>query len=586
MNAKVYSFGHFRLDAAARKLFREEGVVPLTPRLFDILLLLVERNGQLVTKEDLMRNVWPNLFVEANNLTVSMSALRRALGESRAGREYIETIPKRGYRFVSRVIEEEAAAQSEKRVSREQRGADAHGDTVSSLAVLPFTNLEEDENLNYFVDGVTETIINSLSRLPQLRVLARSSVFRFRHREIEPKAAGAELGVEAVLVGTVRQVQGLLIIGVELVKVLDGSQLWGERYERKLSDIFAVQREITEEISRSLQLKLTSEQKRRLGNYYTNNIEAYNLYLKGRYFWNKRTETGIRKGIQYFEEAIKVDESYAPAYAGLGACYLSLTSWNILPAEEVLPPARRAATRALEMDDSFAEAHAVLGIVNLYSLDWPNAKSEFERALALDPNSAQVYFWYCTYWAIMGEIDEALAVIHRSQLLDPLSPVVCMKIGKTLLFKQQYAEALQYCYQALELDENFAWAYGMIGLIHCEQGDYEKAIREYRKCIALTRDTETEGLLGYVYAVAGRLDEATAILEKLQQQSRESYVPMFSTLFIYIGLKDKENAFRLLERMYEERSFMLAGLKMFPVFAYLRDDPRFSSILRRIGLPE
>ncbi|MBD0372692.1 MAG: winged helix-turn-helix domain-containing protein [Pyrinomonadaceae bacterium] len=584
MNSRVYSFGPFRLDAAARKLFRDGTAVPLTAKLFDILLLLVEKSGQLVTKEELMRKIWPGLFVEANNLTVSMSALRRALGESRGGREYIETVPKRGYRFVGRV--EGEVEETGKSFLREQRLTSGPGDAVSSLAVLPFMNLEADKNLNYFVDGITETIINSLSRLSQLRVMARSSVFRFRLRDVEPKEAGAELGVEAVLVGGVQKVQGLLIIGTELVKVLDGSQLWGERYERKPSDIFSVQREITEEITKSLRLKLTSEQKLRLANYHTNNIEAYNLYLHGRYFWNKRTEKGIRKGIHYFEEAIKVDESYAPAHVGLAACYLSLTSWNIMPGKETFPIARKAATRALELDDSFAEAYAVLGILDLYSLNWQDAKREFEQALALDPNSAQVYFWYSTFWMMMGRTDEAMAAVKRSQLIDPLSPLVCTQIARILLQSRQYKAAIEYCHQAMELDENFPWAHGIIGLIHSEKGAYEEAIDEFKKCIAMTDDTETQGLLGYVYARLGRVDEALALLEKLERQSRERYVPTFAPLFIYIGLKEKEKAFELLERMYEERSYVLASLKVFHVFDYLREDPRFSYLLRRVGLPE
>ncbi|HEX8139766.1 MAG TPA: winged helix-turn-helix domain-containing protein [Pyrinomonadaceae bacterium] len=586
MNAKVYRFGPFRLDAQARRLFRNEEVVPLTAKLFDILLLLVERSGQLVTKEDLMRHIWRGLFVEANNLTVSMSALRRALGESRVGREYIETVPKRGYRFVGGAVGETATERPEKKLFLEQRLSSGPADAVSSLAVLPFINLEEDKNLDYFVDGVTETIINSMSRLPQLRVLARSSVFRLRRREIEPQEAGAELDVEAVLVGTVRRVHGLLIIGVELVKVEDGSQLWGERYERKLSDIFLVQREITEEISKSLRLKLTSEQKLHLVNHYTNNIEAYSLYLKGRYFWNKRTEKEIKKGIHYFEEAIKVDQNYAPAYAGLAACFLSLTSWNILPAEETLPLARRAATRALEVDDALAEAYAALGIVDLISLNWPSSKTRFEQALSLDPNSAQAYFWYATFWITQGQTDEALAAAKRSQLLDPLSPLVCTQIARIFLIKRQYDAAIEYCYQAIELDENFPWAHGVVGLIYFEKGAYEEAISELKKCIALTGDLETEGLLGYVYATLGRLDEALTLLAELQQQSQERYVPTFAPLFIYIGLKEKEKAFELLERLYEERSHVLATLKAYTVFDYLRPDPRFSYLLRRLGLPE
>jgi tetratricopeptide (TPR) repeat protein len=259
---------------------------------------------------------------------------------------------------------------------------------------------------------------------------------------------------------------------------------------------------------------------------------------------------------------------------------------NILPAEETFSIARKAATQALEVDDAFADAYAALGIVDLYSLNWLNAKSAFEQALALNPNSAQVYFWYSTFWWIMGQPDEALAAAKRSQLLDPLSPIVCTQIARILLLKQQYDAAVEYCYQAIELDESSPWAHGVIGLIHSARGAYEEAISEFKKCIAITGDPETKGLLGFVYATVGRLDEALTLLEELQQQSTERYVPTFAILFIYIGLKEKEKAFELLERLYEERSHILAGLKVFPVFDYLRADPRFSYLLRRIGLPE
>ncbi len=579
----VYRFGPFQLDTQVRRLTRSGEVVPLTAKLFDILLLLVEGGGRLITKEELMSKIWADRFVEENNLPASISALRRLLGERRGGREYIETVPTRGYRFVGRLVGEEGPEKSKAAPQTRSVEINQH-EEISSLAVLPFVNLAEDRNLDYLVDGITESIINSLSKLPQLRVMARSSVFRMKGREADATEVGAELGVRAVLVGRVRQVEGHLIIGVELVRVVDGTQLWGERYDRQPSDIFAVQREITEKILNNLRLKLTGEQRMRLVDKYTSDLEAYNLYLIGRHFWNRRTEKGIRKGIHYFEEAIKRDENFAPAHVGLAGCFTSLTDWNILPADETFPRARYAATRALEIDSTLAEAYAVLGVIDFYSWNWLVAKKEFEQAITLTPNSAQVYLWYSTYWMAMGDLDEALAAAQQSLMFDPLSPLIYSKIARVLLSMKQYKAALEHCYQAIELDENFAAAHEVLGFIYSETGAYEEAVSKFNKVLALTDDTEVKGLLGYTYAISGKYDKALGILRDLQQQSEERYIPKQAILFIHIGLGNKEETFELLESMYKERSHVLGGLNSFPIFDSLRSDTRFIDLTQRIGL--
>jgi TolB-like protein/tetratricopeptide (TPR) repeat protein len=570
---EFYEFGPFRLDLVSHQMFERDRPVPLSPKTFDILKLLVQNRGRVLTKGELIKQVWLDQFVEENNLAVRVSLLRKALAEGPDNR-FIETVSGSGYRFVGRVREVFS------------KGVDAREEVFDSLAVMPLINEHNRPGLNYLCDGITESLISSLSHIANLRVMARSTVFRYKTPGVDPQRAGQELGVRAVLAGKVSQVSSSLIFDIEMIDVRDGAYLWGAKYKRHSSELFTLQEDLAREISENLRVKLSNFEESRIAKRHTENPEAYQLYMQGRYFWNKRTEKGIRKGIDYFEEAIKLDANYAPAYAGLAACFISLTVWNILPAEESFPAARGAAAKALELDNTLAEAYGALGIIDFYTWNWQDSGKEFEQALAFNPNSAQVYFWYSTYWMAMGRTDEALAAARRSQTLDPLSPLICIQIARILLLRREYDAALEWCYQALDLDENFPWAPGIMGLIHAERGSYEEAISEFKKCIALTHDTETEGLLGYVYAISGRGDEALRLLAELQQRAEEKYVPSFASLFIYIGLKDKEKAFELLERLFEERSHILAGLKVLHVFDFLRADPRFSSILRRVGLPE
>jgi TolB-like protein/Flp pilus assembly protein TadD len=570
---EFYEFGPFRLDLVSHQMFERDRPVPLSPKTFDILKLLVQNRGRVVTKGELIKHIWLDQFVEENNLAVRVSLLRKALAEGPENR-FIETVSGSGYRFVGRVRE------------LFSKGVDAQEEVFDSLAVLPLINEYNRPGLNYLCDGITESLISSLSHIANLRVMARSTVFRYKAPGVDPQRAGQELGVRAVLAGKVSQVSSSLIFDIEMIDVRDGAYLWGAKYKRHSSELFTLQEDLAREISENLRVKLSNFEESRIAKRYTDNPEAYQLYMKGRYFWNKRTEKGIRKGIDYFEEAIKLDTNYAPAYVGLAACFNSLTVWNILPAEESFPAARAAAIKALELDNTLGEAHAALGIIDFFTWNWLDSGKEFEQALAFNPNSAQVYFWYSTYWMAMGRTDEALAAARRSQTLDPLSPVICIQIARIFLLRREYDAAIQWCYEASDLDEHFPWTPGILGLIHAEMGAYEESISEFKKCIALTRDPESTGLLGYVYAISGRRDEALRLLDELQQQSKDKYVPNFASLFIHIGLKETEKAFELLERLFEERSHILGSLKVYHVFDFLRADPRFSSLLRRIGLPE
>ncbi len=456
-----YEFGRFRLDPEEHLLLRNGKPVALTPKVFDILLVLIRNSGHVVEKGELMRAVWPDSFVEENNLTVNMSALRKALGTGHAERQYIETVPKRGYRFFANVrevrgespdlVEEYAGA----RLITEEKSSVRRDQAITSLAVLPLVNASADPQMEYLSDGITETIINSLAQLPQLRVMARSTVFRYKGREADPQAVGHELGVGAVLTGRVSQVGESLIISMELVDVAHGWQLWGEQYNRNPADIFALQEEIAREISGKLRLRLTGEQQQRLTKRYTESTEAYQAYLRGRYHWNKYTREGLKKGTAYFQQAIDLDPGYALAYAGLADSYYRLSNLY-LPPREAMPKAKAAAMKALEIEEMLAEAHASLGLVRFwYEWDWQGAEREYKRAIELNPGYAIAPLWYGLQLMALGRFDDALAEMKRAQDLDPLSLVINTNLGGTLYRARRYDQAIEQCRRTLEIDSSF-----------------------------------------------------------------------------------------------------------------------------------
>lgn len=586
----AYEFGPFRLELTERQLLRDGQALLLTAKLFDILLLLVRESGKVVTKESLMNEIWPDSFVEENNLTVSISTLRKTLGESHRSHKYIETVTKRGYRFIARVreITEEERDEQASLNGHRSRSEAARSETdkiLSALAVMPLSNISDDPHLEYLSDGITESIISSLSRLPQLRVMARSTVFRYKGRELDAREIGRSLNVGSVLIGRLRQLNEYLVLGVELVDVTDGSQIWGEQYSRRLSDIFRVQQEIAREISEKLRIKLTGEDRDRLSRSPTENPEAYQLYLKGRYFWNKRTVRNINRGVEYVREALNLDANYALAWVGLADCYMSLIVWNALPTKDGIIEARKAVLRALELDETLSEAHAALGYIEMLDLNWPEVERELLLAIEHNPNSALAHSRYSNYLAVMGRIDEATAEIEQALKTDPLSPLLRSNAARLFFYARQYERSIEQCREALEIDPSFGTAYGILGLVYERLGRYDEAIAQTEKAISMMED-DSEGLaiLGYIYAVSGQLNEAKGVLDRLTELSSRQYVPPFFMSWIYIGLDERDEAFEWLEKSYEERAYVLTHLTVLPIFDSLRADPRFIDLLLRIGL--
>jgi TolB-like protein/Tfp pilus assembly protein PilF len=455
---------------------------------------------------------------------------------------------------------------------------------IDSMAILPFVNVSHDPNTEYLSDGITESLINNLARLPNLRMIARSSVFRYKGKETDPQTVGNALGVQTVLTGRVVQLGDNLSISAELVDVRNNSHLWGERYDRKLADILAVQDEIARNISEKLRFKLTGDEQQRLAKRYTENTEAYQLYLKGRYFSDKLTREGINQALEHYKQAIGLDPNYALAYAGLADAYYGLS--NIyMPPREVMPSAGAAAKKALELDDNLAEAHASLGTVRMYfDWNWLEAEKEFQRAIALNPNFALVHLRYGLYLNAAGRFDEALRKLKQAQQLDPLSLEINAFLGLHFLTARQYDQAIEQSRKAIAMDQNYWVAHDFLASAYELKGELSAAIAEWEKARELDDNPTVLAKLGHGYAVAGKKGEALKILSELKKMSAQRYVSPYFVAMTYAALGENDQAFTWLEKTYDDRNEMLIWLKVDPIFDSLHSDPRFADLVRRVGL--
>ena len=460
---------------------------------------------------------------------------------------------------------------------------------IESIAVLPFQNRSSEADTEYLSDGLAESLIYRLSQLPNLKVSPTSSVFRYKGKEMDPIKVGQELGVNAVLSGRMVQRGDNLTISAELVDVRSNQVLWGEQYDRKMSDLLATQREIAREIVDKLKLKVSRAEKG-LEKHYTESNEAYQLYLKGRFYWNKRNQEGLEKALQYFQQAIERDPNFALAYSGLADTYNLLggpEAGGDLPPNEVLPKAKAAALKALEIDDSLAEPHVSLAHTKyFYDRDWDGAEREFKRAIELNPNYSVAHHWYAIYLSVVGRISEAVAEINRAHELDPLSLSINAWMGRILALAGKHDQALEHLQKTLELDPNFVLVHLRFGFIYEEKGMYEEAISAFKQVLKLSgRRTLGIASLAHAYALAGKRDEAQKHLEELLQLSRQHYVSPSSIAMVYIALGDKDQAFAWLEKANDIRDLNVVRLKYDPRYASLRGDPRFNDLVQRMRIP-
>ena len=459
------------------------------------------------------------------------------------------------------------------------------GTAIESLAVLPFVNASGDPDAEYLSDGITESLINSLSQLPHLKVMSRNSVYRYKGRESDAQAMGRDLKVQAVLTGRVVQRGDGLFISAELVDVRDNSHLWGDQYNRRLSEILAMQEEIAREISEKLRLRLTGEENSRLTRRYTDNTEAYQLYLKGRFFWNQRGQ-GLVKSVPFFEQALEKDPRYALAQAGLADAYSLLGWYGYAPAREAFPKARAAAEKALALDDSLAEAHSSLGFIRLfYDWDAASSQSEFRRALELGPGYAPASYWYASWLSAVGREEEAVAEDRRAVEADPLSVFPNMHLGWMLYFSGRNDEAIEQLRKSLELNPSLMISHWLLGQTYAAQSRHDEAIAELTRAVEISEnDTWMKGMLGYAYGLAGRTDDARAVLAELKERSGHEYVRAIPFALVHLGLGDKDQALEWLEKAYVDHDVMMVFIEHDQTFRSLWDDARFIDLVRRVGI--
>jgi len=627
-----YEFGDFRVDAARRQLQRRSGeVLPLKPKVFDTLLYLVRHSGKVVEKEELMREIWPDAFVEENNLNQNVSKLRRVLGESRGENRFIVTVPGRGYRFAAEVkaLAEDAPvgtplpdtrqmedARDYSKPSVRKRGLRDHVSNtvfigmvaallvvgafyiwraqikppldapVRTLAVLPFKPLvveHRDESLEM---GMADTLIGKLSNIKEVTVRPLTSVRRYGGLEQNSVEAGRELGVDAVLEGTIQRWGNRIRVTVRLVRVGDEKLLWDEQFDENFTDIFSVQESICERAMRGLALKLSSDDRELLVKRYTADPEAYLLYLKGRFFWDKRTREGTRQAIEYFQQVLKRDPNYALAYAGLADCYRSLPIRSDVPSHEAFPKARDAALKALEIDKRLAEAHTTLGWIKFYfDWDWEGSEQEFRQAVEINPNYALAHVGYAHLLSNLGRHEEAQKEMDRGLSLDPLSGFAGVMKAQFLFHARRYSCAQDQLQKTLEIEPNTWIGQLLLGTMYEHEGRYDEALEAFRKAKEYSGGvTQGTSLIAYTYAVSGQPQEAERILDELKLSSHQRYVPPYNIAMIYNGLGNSDETLRWLEKAYEERDVHLVFLGVDPRWDSLRSDPGFIGLLKRTNL--
>jgi serine/threonine protein kinase/Tfp pilus assembly protein PilF len=458
--------------------------------------------------------------------------------------------------------------------------------TIDSLAVLPFANLSGDPEMEYLSDGITDTLINSLSQLRKLRVVPRGLVFRYKGQEVDPQRLGSELNVRAVLTGRVMQRGDMLLVGTELLDVAKVSQLWGAQYNRKMADIFVVQEEIAREISEKLRLELTGEEKKRLAKPVTQNKQAYQFYLKASYFGTKWSPENLKKAIEYSRQAIDQDPALAPAHAVMAFSYAMLGEFGFLPPKEAFPKAKAAALRALALDEGLSQAHAALALTRLlHDWDWPGGERECRRALELNPDDPLAHGVYGTYLMVKGRLEEAVAEVRRAVELDPLDSSTNFVLGAMLFWARQYDQAVEQLRKTLELDPNILRPRELLVLAYAHKGMYAEAMAECEIIRLLPGgNLVSRALLGYVDALAGRRDEALNILQGLKPLLEGSLLLLYRAAFLCAALNERDQAFELLDKACDERFALMIYLKVYAVFDNLRSDPRFQDLLRRVGL--
>jgi len=601
----------------------------MTPEAFAILSALTENGGEVLRKDDLLRRVGPDSYREAANLTVCIAELNRTLGRTSNGQEYVETISSTGYRFHAQVrhlgedtsddvVDEPRPLRgghaTERVVSgrfitrlliaaaivaplviggwlyltRRAKPPAEVGTGAQSIAVLPFHSLSASPDQEYLGLGLPDALITRLGGLHDIVVRPTGSVTKYLHGEQDPISAGRQLRVRAVLDGSIQRSGDEVRVMVRLLRVADGRQLWSETFDERFTNMFGVEDSVSQQVAKALELQLTGNEQQQLTKRYTDNSEAYQLYLKGRYFWGKRTPASVNESIAYFTRAIDSDPHYSLAYAGLADSYVLLGSsgYSQLPPREAMPKAKSAAERALTLDGTLADAHTSLAYVRLiYDWDWPGAKQEFDRALQLNPRDTTTLHWYSHYLTAMGLHEESIATAKRALDIDPVDLSLNEHLAWAFLMARQYDLALEQCRKTMELDPNFALAHRRLGEAYLYQAAYPQAAAEFQKGLQLSGGAVVyKALLGEAEALAEARGESMQILGDLQRLAHERYISSSLIATVYLDLGDKDQAFQWLDKAGDERADALAYANVDPAYDSLREDPRWSALLRRLKL--
>ncbi len=608
---KTY-FADFEIDRGRRHLLKDGRNLSLNAKAFDLLVFLTDNPGRIVSKDEILNSIWKDQFVEESNLSVQISAIRKVLGDSASDPRFLATIPGKGYQFVAETYKSDPTETVPVEMPTESTGTQTSNrgvwlaagigllvlalvvvfagrilffsspPAIKSVAVLPF--LDPGGDAEYLGDGLAESVIFSLSRVPTLKVLSSGSSFRYRSEKPDAMKMGRDLGVDAILIGRIVHSGDTLSVSAELVSTADDSVIWGDQLSRKLSDVEKLQADIAQAITQRLRIKLTGADEGRLSREQTQNEEAYNYYLIGRYHLNRLTDDGFLKARDNFKLAIEKDPGYPLAHAGLADSYNMLCGWGSLDPGEGYPLAKAAALRSLELDDSLAEGHAALGITKLfYDTDWAGAETEFARARERNPSLVSAWQYQTLLYSLQSRFDEALVSIERARELDPLSILNIILRGNVHYFQRQPGPAIEAYLQAVELDPNSGLAHWSLGNGYFLANRFDDAIAEYDKAVSLSGDSPDEkASIAFTRAVRGDRTEARKILDELA--GRNKYVPPSLLASIYGAMGEKDKAFDLLEDAFRKKDSALLYLAVDPIFDPLRSDARFPVLLKRLGL--
>jgi TolB-like protein/Tfp pilus assembly protein PilF len=573
----VYEFGPFRIDMERYLLLRDEETIPLSPKVFETLLYLVQHREKVAKKDEILNSVWPETFVEESNLAQNIFLLRKALGEEKNEHRYIVTIPGVGYRFVALVQEYEALYKTKKVETVK---------TVESIAVLPFKNLKGDDTESFLGPGLADSLIMRLSSMRHVKVRPTAAVLRYHQPQQDPLAIGRELNVDALLDGVYQQEADKIRVSVQLISVKDGITLWAAKFDERFTDIFAIQDSISDQVVRSLALKLSGDEQRQIRQNYTQSPEAFQLFVKGRYFWSQRTVEGLRKALEYAQEAIAADPTYALAYVGLADSYNLLgAQHNVLPPRESFPKAKAAALRALEIDEMLAEAYASLAFVECcFEWNWPAAEASYRKAIELKPNYPTAHHWYGELLTTLGRFGEAQEKLQQAQEFDPLSLAINVDLAASYYYARQYERSERQLLNLLELNPNFIRAHEILGRVYEQQGEHDKAISEWQRAAQLSGDNPAiQAGLAHAFTAAGNFNEALQILRQLEQSARRRYISAYRIAEIYLGLGQLEVAYEWLERAFTNRDVEFVFLKVSPTLDPLRREPGFKELVGRVS---